>query len=188
MKPWGEGRAPVGNLGCNRMEDEGDAVWNNANWCVVDSYITGHGKETTWTVRGFEEEDRIHKEDLSDYKQGQRLNQLLLADDASSHDGSVITGVPVVETCHGPLPKWTQQALHERVAKNLRDNEGVSAEGDTINNLHKKLGGEEIESGNMEVAQCRTAILNELMSMGNSLHCRYIISRIEVFNLNKRNI
>ena len=179
MKPWGEGRTPVGNLGCNRREDEGDMIWNNANWCVMDSYITGHGKETTWTVRGFEESDGILKEDLSDNcKQGQRSSRLLLANDASNHDGAMITGGHVVETCHGPFPKWTQQALQERVAENLRESEGMSQEGDTINNLHKKMDKEEIESGNMEGAQCRAAMLNELMSMDNSLHCRYFIYEI----------
>jgi hypothetical protein len=149
---------------------------NNANWCVMDSYITGHGKETTWTVRGFEENDGILKEDLSDCKQGQRSSRPLLANDDASNQ---ITGVHVDETCHGLFPKWTQQALQERVAENLlRESEGMSQEGDTINDLHKKMDKEEIESGNMEGAQCRAAMLNELMSTDNSLHCRYFIYEI----------
>lgn len=38
------------------------------NWCVVDSYMIGYGKEIIWIVCGFEEDDGIFEENLFDCK------------------------------------------------------------------------------------------------------------------------
>lgn len=190
-----ESRASIGNLACNRKED--GTFWSSANWCVVDSYMTGHGKETTWTVRGFEEDDGIFAENSPDRKD--RSNLKLFANEKNHSRFSELTVThflpvegPDVETRHGPSPKWTQQALQERVAKNLREQQkevrcSTKHGLEMVRHSHKQT--EEVtcrsgaEDGGREEAECgEDVVRDDLMSIGDMLHCRYQrkSSRMEV--------
>ena len=187
MQTCEESRASIGNLVCNKKEEDG-TFWSNANWCVVDSYMTGHGKETTWTVRGFEEDKNIFEEDMPDRKDHSPLKLF-----ANEKNHSHISNLPYthflhvegadVEIRHGPSPKWTKQALHERVAKNLRaqqkDIKSNTKNGlEIVRHSHKQMedatGRLEVEDVDKEEAIYREDVECEgQMSIGDMLHCRY---------------
>jgi len=179
-----ESKASAGNLECNRKEEDG-TFWSSANWCVVDSYMTGHGKETTWTVRGFEEDDGIFEGNSPDCKDRSPLKIFANEKNHSRFSDLPVTQflpveVPDVEIRHGPPPKWTQQALQERVAKNLRSQqEEVRSSKNGLEMVrspaHKQTeeGTDAEDGGRDEEAECREVVLDDLMSVGDTLHCRY---------------
>ncbi|XP_073387991.1 uncharacterized protein [Physcomitrium patens] len=110
---------------CNKKDIDGE-YWGKANWCEIDSYMTSHGKETTWTVRGFEDDNGIFEESVLDYKNAYISKQFANTNNPSCKESNLLvtnTHIegPNVETLHGLPPKWTQQALEVQVAKNLQD-------------------------------------------------------------------
>lgn len=187
-----ESRASAGNLECPVRKEEDGTFWSSANWCVVDSYMTGHGKETTWTVRGFEEGDGIFEGTSPDCKDRSSLKLFATAKNHSRFSDLPVTHFlpvegPDVETHRGPPPKWTQQALHERVAKNLRAQQqdvrcsaqnGVAMEmvrpPHLVTQTEGGSGRSEGEDGGREEAECRDhVVLDDLVSLGGVLHFRY---------------
>lgn len=194
MQGCEESRGSAGNLECNRKEE--GTFWSSANWCVVDSYMTGHGKETTWTVRGFEEDDGIFEENPRDCKHRRPLKLFANEKNPSRFSDLPVTQfLPVAEapdvevTRHGPPPKWTQQALHERVAKNLRASQQKDLQRSTKNpgsenivRSHKQTENgttrSEAEDGCRAEAEYRENAVppDDLTSNADMPHCRYIVS------------
>lgn len=182
MQACEESKTSAGNLECNRKEEDG-TFWSSTNWCVVDSYMTGHGKETTWTVRGFEEDDGIFEENSPDCKDTSPLKIFANEKNRSRFSDLPVTQflpveAPDVETRHGPPPKWTQQALQERVAKNLREQQKEvrsSKNGlEMVRPAHKQTeegtGLSDVEDDGREDAEYREVVLD---AAGDILHCRY---------------
>jgi hypothetical protein len=186
MQGCEESRGCAGNLECNRKEE--GTFWSSANWCVVDSYMTGHGKETTWTVRGFEEDDGIFEENLPDCKDRRPLKLFANEKNYSRFSDLPVTQfLPVAEapevTRHGPPPKWTQQALHERVAKNLRASQQKELRcspknpgSEIVRHNQTGIGRPEAEDSVAAEAECRDDDVSheDLTSNADMPHCRYV--------------
>lgn len=175
-----ESKVSAGNLECNRKVEDG-TFWSSANWCVVDSYMTGHGKETTWTVRGFEEDDGIFEANSPDCKDRSPLKIFASEKNHTRFSDLPVTQflpveAPDVETRHGPPPKWTQQALQERVAQNLREQQKETVRSsrnaglEIVRSPAQKHTEESMDAD--EEAECREVVRDDLMSVGDILHCR----------------
>lgn len=114
--------------------DTGEFINQNMypNWRVMDSYVTTYsdGKETVWTVRGFEEDDGVFDETGSAdcLREGGTLVRLI-SDKMPGVGGVSIAGIPLKGPQLGqtgdradPSPKWTQQVSEEEavLAKNVK--------------------------------------------------------------------